>query len=167
MSPKDKNNTPESEYQTEDRLYNTTTEVTSDNIRSMLGSNADFISRAFLIRDNSKIPATLAYIDGLVNSKLVNDNVLKPLAQEEQFDTCKTTADAIKLISMGVIYSSAIKLRTNLKDLTDDILGGSIAIIFNDGKLEQQKLADMVAYGQFIVDRLYENGDVMKPSSKE
>lgn len=42
-----------------------------------------------------------------------------------------------------------------------------IAILFNDGKLEQQKLADMVGYGQFIVDRLYENGDVGKPSSKE
>jgi hypothetical protein len=42
-----------------------------------------------------------------------------------------------------------------------------IAILFNDGKLERQKLADMVAYGQFIVDRLYENGDVGIPSSKE
>ena len=42
-----------------------------------------------------------------------------------------------------------------------------IAILFNDGKLEADKLADMVGYGQFIVDRLYENGDVGKPSSKE
>jgi hypothetical protein len=42
-----------------------------------------------------------------------------------------------------------------------------IAILFNDGKLEAEKLADMVGYGQFIVDRLYENGDVGKPSSKE
>jgi len=42
-----------------------------------------------------------------------------------------------------------------------------IAILFNDGKLERQKLADMVAYGQFMVDRLYENGDVGIPSSKE
>lgn len=42
-----------------------------------------------------------------------------------------------------------------------------IAILFNYGKLERQKLADMVAYGQFIVDRLYENGDVGIPSSKE
>jgi len=134
LSPNAKNNTPESEFQTEDKLYNTSTEVTSDNIRSMLGSNADFTSRTFLIRDNSKIPATLAYIDGLVNSKLVNDNILKPLAQEKQFDTCKTAADAIGLISMGIVYSSAMKLRTNLKDLIDDILEGSIAIIFNDAK---------------------------------
>lgn len=43
----------------------------------------------------------------------------------------------------------------------------SIAILFNDGKLEQGKLTDMVGYGNFIVDRLYENGNVAIPSSKE
>ena len=42
-----------------------------------------------------------------------------------------------------------------------------IATLFNDGKLEADKLADMVAYGQLIIDRLYENGDVSVPSSKE
>lgn len=42
-----------------------------------------------------------------------------------------------------------------------------IAILFNDGKLEAEKLAYMLAYGQFIVDRLYENGDIEIPSSKE
>lgn len=42
-----------------------------------------------------------------------------------------------------------------------------MAILFNDGILDRQKLADMVAYGQFIVDRLFENGDITKPSSKE
>lgn len=42
-----------------------------------------------------------------------------------------------------------------------------LAILFNDGKIEKQKLADMFAYGQFIVDRLYENGDIRKPSSNK
>jgi hypothetical protein len=43
----------------------------------------------------------------------------------------------------------------------------SLAVIFNDGKIDREKLADMVAYGQFIINRLYENGDIGKPSSKE
>lgn len=41
------------------------------------------------------------------------------------------------------------------------------ALIVNEGKIEEQKLADMIAYGQLIIDRLYENGDVLIPSSKE
>lgn len=39
-----------------------------------------------------------------------------------------------------------------------------LAIIFNDGNLDNKKLVDMVAMCEFVVDRLYENGDVMKPS---
>jgi hypothetical protein len=41
------------------------------------------------------------------------------------------------------------------------------ALVFNDGKIEHEKLADMVAMCQFIIDRLYENGDILIPSSKE
>jgi len=42
-----------------------------------------------------------------------------------------------------------------------------IAILFNNGILDKDKLSDMVAYGQFIVDRLFENGDVKIKSTKE
>jgi len=42
-----------------------------------------------------------------------------------------------------------------------------IALLFNDGKLQKSKLRDMIAMCEFILDRLYENNDVMKPSSKE
>ncbi len=41
------------------------------------------------------------------------------------------------------------------------------ALIFNDGKIEKRKLADMIAMSEFIIDRLYENGDITKKSSKE
>lgn len=42
-----------------------------------------------------------------------------------------------------------------------------IAILFNGGKLQQKKLSDMLAMSNFIIDRLYENGDVLKKSKKE
>jgi hypothetical protein len=41
------------------------------------------------------------------------------------------------------------------------------AIIFNEGKLEPEKLADMVGMCTLILDRLFENGKVDIPSSKE
>ncbi|MHB1391685.1 MAG: spore germination protein [Clostridia bacterium] len=134
MSPNGNNNASESDFSMQDSLYNTSTEVTIDNVRSMFGSNADFACRSILIRDNPNLPATLAYFDGLVDSKLINDNILKPLAQEEQFDSCKTDIDAIGLISMGKVYLSSMKTRTNMKDLIDDILAGSTAVIFSDAK---------------------------------
>lgn len=130
-----KNNTSKSVIDKVDSLYNTSTEVTSDNLSLILGSNSDFSSRVLLIRDNPEIPATLAYIDGMVDSSIVNDNILKPLAQDEQFDSCKTETDAAGLISMGLVYSSSIRVRTNIKDLTDDILSGNTSIIFSNAKI--------------------------------
>ena len=41
------------------------------------------------------------------------------------------------------------------------------AIIFNDGKLDAEQLSGMVGMCQFVIDRLYENGDMGMPSSKE
>lgn len=42
-----------------------------------------------------------------------------------------------------------------------------IAVLFNEGYLDKEKLADMVAMCQFVLDRLQENNDVGIPSSKE
>lgn len=41
------------------------------------------------------------------------------------------------------------------------------AIVFNDGKLEKDKIADMVAMCTLIISRLYENGDILKPTQEE
>jgi hypothetical protein len=41
------------------------------------------------------------------------------------------------------------------------------AIVFNDGKIEKEKLADMVAMCEMILHRLHENGDVTIPSKNE
>ena len=47
----------------------------------------------------------------------------------------------------------------------DQVLG--IALIFNEGKVEKHKIADMMAMCQFVIDRLYDNGDILIQSSKE
>ena len=51
------------------------------------------------------------------------------------------------------------------KPSSDDLIG--IALLFNDGVFDEEKIVPMVAMGQFIIDRLYENGDVKIPSINE
>lgn len=41
------------------------------------------------------------------------------------------------------------------------------AIVVSDGDLEPQQLANMLTMSQIIIDRLYENGNILTPSSKE
>ena len=42
-----------------------------------------------------------------------------------------------------------------------------ISLIFNDEKLDQKILTNMVAMSEFIIDRLYDNGNVETPSKRE
>lgn len=42
-----------------------------------------------------------------------------------------------------------------------------IAVLFNDGHVDQEQLTKMIAMAEFIVDRLHYTGDVTKPTPKE
>ena len=52
-----------------------------------------------------------------------------------------------------------------VKPSDDELI--NICILFNKGVLDKQKLADMLAPISFILDRLFENGNVKTPSIKE
>jgi len=41
------------------------------------------------------------------------------------------------------------------------------AIVFNEGEIDRDKLVCMVGFCQMVVDRLYDNGDIMKKSLQE
>jgi len=41
------------------------------------------------------------------------------------------------------------------------------ALMFNEGNIDRQKLTDMVAMCQMILDRLYDNGDIMIKCKRE
>ncbi len=51
------------------------------------------------------------------------------------------------------------------KPTTEQLI--DIAILFSDGKRDHLTLSEMVGMCNFVIDRLYENGDVLKKSSKE
>lgn len=41
------------------------------------------------------------------------------------------------------------------------------ALVFNDGRIQPDKLADMVGFCQMVIDRLHDNGDIMVKSKQE
>ena len=43
----------------------------------------------------------------------------------------------------------------------------NISLVVNEGHVDKFKLADMITMAEFIVDRLYDNGDVNIPSLRE
>lgn len=105
------------------------------NIEAILGLNSDFIYRQIFISNNKNIQTSVIYIDGMVNTQLISDFVIKPLMQADQFNNCSCELDAIKIIDEGTIYFADTKKRTNINDVLNDVLTGSVAVIFNKQRI--------------------------------
>lgn len=105
------------------------------NIQSILGSNSDFVFRQIFIKNKRNIETNVIYMDGMINNQLISDYVIKPMMEAPQFDYCETEQDAIKAIEEGTIYYSNAKKRTTITDVMNDVLSGSVAVIFNKHKM--------------------------------
>lgn len=109
-------------------------EITTENIRNVLSDSSDIVFQLHYINGCSSLPVNVVFVDGLVNTKIVNDDVLKPLTQEKTLEEAKDTAGVIDLIEHGMIYHSSRKLRTSLGDALADILDGAVALVFDSEK---------------------------------
>jgi spore germination protein KA len=109
-------------------------EVTTENIKSVLSDSADIKYQAHYINGRRNLPVTVVFVDGLVDEKIVNDDILKPLVQEKALDEVKNFKDIIDLIEHGIIYHASRKIQNSLEDTLADILNGSVALVFDKEK---------------------------------
>jgi len=109
-------------------------EVTTENIKRALADSSDIRYQVYYINGRRHLPVTLVYVDGLVNTKLVDDDILKPLMQEEVLAEAKSQEDIIYLIEHGIIYHASRKIQNSLGETLADILSGSVALVFDREK---------------------------------
>lgn len=109
-------------------------EVTTENIKSVLSDSADINYQVFNINGNRNLPVTVIFVDGLVDTKIVNDDILKPLVQGKALEEVKDYKDIIDLIEHGIIYHASRKIQVSLEDTLSDILDGSVALVFDKEK---------------------------------
>jgi spore germination protein KA len=108
-------------------------EITLQNIKSILSDSGDVKYQDFYLKGWSH-PIAVVYIDGLVNIKVVNDDILKPMSQEKALSDAKSFSDVMKLIEQGVVYHASKKTTTSLGDILNDVLSGSVALVFDSEK---------------------------------
>lgn len=109
-------------------------EITTENIKNILSDSNDIIYQVHYINGCRDLPVTVVYVDGLVDIKIVNDDVLKPLTQEKVLKDVKGFGDIIELIEHGTVYHTSRKLRKTLGDTLTDILDGAVALVFDKDK---------------------------------
>ena len=105
--------------------------VKAQNVKDILGQSADIIFREIYINSDKDLPITLAFVDGMINSKLISDDVLKPLIQECKLSKVKNYKEIIKLIEHGTVYTATVNVRNKIEDLINDILSGFTVLIFD------------------------------------
>jgi len=99
----------------------------------------------------------------------VGSNGIHCLDYENETDIKYIRADVVAQMLVSGIQSDNGKLPIpHVRfQLPSDQQIVELAILFNDGNIDKEILTKMVSLADFIIDRLYENGDVSKPSSKE
>ncbi len=105
-------------------------ELTTKNIRNQIGDSNDIIFRDLYINGHMDLPVTLVFVDGLINGKIVDDDILKPLLQETVL-TRNKGKDIIKHIMHGGLYHNSAKVREKIDECIEDILTGDVALIFD------------------------------------
>ena len=104
--------------------------ISTGALEDLLSASQDIVFNQ--IAAGSRRSLTAVFVDGLVNLKIVDDDVLKPLIQEKAFREAQSDKELIDLMMLGTTYHCQRKLRETLDDCIGDLLSGSVVLVFDD-----------------------------------
>jgi spore germination protein KA len=105
--------------------------LTTENLKTIFGDSGDVVFKEVYINGNEKFSVNLVYIDGMVNTQMVNEFVIKPLIQEQRITEDKNFKQIIEMIEHGFVYSAAHHTRKDINHCINDVITGSVAIMFD------------------------------------
>ena len=100
--------------------------------RQSLGESSDVVIKEFRFGCDKKHCGAVLMIDGLVNTDIVEMNILKPLMYDTRFKPEACSALNSDTVSHALLSSGDVKKRTMLGDVLDVLLSGD-TILFVDG----------------------------------
>ena len=109
--------------------------ISTEILQQMLSGNEDIIFNNINVNNRTNLNLTVVFIDGMMDPKLVDDDVLRPLMQEDILGKAKNQKEIIDLIMQGSVYHCQRKLRDKLDDCISDLLSGSVVLIFDDSAM--------------------------------
>lgn len=107
--------------------------LTSRKIEEVLGQSNDVIIKNVYFEDKKIIVKAIG-IDGLVNSEMVDEYILKPLTIEKDFREAISEKEVYNIIKNGTLYHFSQKEVATLKDAIKSILEGNTLVVFDNIK---------------------------------
>lgn len=99
-------------------------------MKDILGGSMDFMVRSLTISRTSW-KAAVVYIDGLVDKNVMNEQVIKPLLQEQSMMPILTAEDPEQLvqhISDSILSISSVQAVRHVNECTSQVLQGNAAL---------------------------------------
>jgi len=106
--------------------------INSAYFKEKFAENPDVAFNEITVGKSDSLRVTVAFIDGMVSSQLIDDYVLKPLYQEGALARAKSQAELVDLVMLGAVYHCQRKLCHTLSESMQELLSGSAIVIFDD-----------------------------------
>ncbi len=105
--------------------------ISSEKLKRLYTESQDIIFSPICVGRKREFSLTIVFVDGMTDSKTADDDILRPLAQEEAFSSAKTEEGLIDLIMCGTVYHCKRKLLEDMADCESALLGGSVLLVFD------------------------------------
>ena len=98
-------------------------------IKQSTSESKDIVVREFYIDGDVEVDAATIYVDGLVDTDIINDDIIKPLLYKVRYDAIPKKKDGIlEYLQKCLLSVDEIKLVDSLYDAIDGMLMGDTAL---------------------------------------
>lgn len=105
--------------------------ISSEYIKSIFKNSADFVFRSGFSALDKNFPFCAFWIDGLISSDAVSEDVIRPLVEDRRLAECQSEAELIETIMDGAVYACTARVRTITDDVVLDLLNGFSVVVFD------------------------------------
>ncbi|WP_083273739.1 spore germination protein [Geosporobacter ferrireducens] len=104
-------------------------------LKNTFENSKDLITRKISLGRNLSIPVLVVFIDGIIDKKLINSDIIKPLMQENislNFNTLPMNEDFLDFLKESLILNCDIGEIKDFNESIDEILAGN-ALVYVHG----------------------------------
>ena len=103
---------------------------TLDSLREIFSACADFQTRTVRPGLESDRVITVCWIDGLVSSRMLAEDVIKPLTSLIRLPENETERQSLLRILAGAVYNCSAQYRDTMDDVVSDLTHGCCVLLF-------------------------------------
>ncbi len=105
--------------------------ISEKNLKKIFSDCGDFETRLLQVEGNPGLSATAVWIDGLVNTVAVSEDLVRPFSMNLLLAQCKSQRECLDKIMSGQIYYATARRRSSMSDVVSDILMGFVVLVFD------------------------------------